>query len=111
MDYESFVPERITQLRQTKGVSAREMSLSIGQNMNYINHIENRKTEPSLTVFYYICDFFGITPREFFDDGNRQPARLNELMENVKQLDENELLHLAGFIKAIADNKQKVRKA
>jgi len=41
LDYESFVPERIAKLRQTKGVSARDMSLSIGQNVNYINHIEN----------------------------------------------------------------------
>lgn len=31
-----------------KSVSARDMSLSIGQNSEYINHIENRPTLPSI---------------------------------------------------------------
>ena len=39
--YEDFVPERIAQLRTKKGVSARDMSLSLGQANNYINNIEN----------------------------------------------------------------------
>ena len=34
---------RLSALRQQKGVSAREMSLALGQNTNYINRIENGK--------------------------------------------------------------------
>ena len=41
--YEDFVPERIAQLRIKKGVSARDMSLSLGQANNYINNIENKR--------------------------------------------------------------------
>ncbi len=106
MDYESFVSKRTTQLRMAKGVSARDMSLAMGQNGNYINLIENRKSEPSLAGLYNICDYFGITPKEFFDEGNLQPARLNDLMEDVKRLSENELLRLADFIKAITESKR-----
>lgn len=32
---------RMSQLRQAKGVSARDMSLSLGQSAGYINNIEN----------------------------------------------------------------------
>lgn len=39
--YEEFTQSRITQLRIQKGVSARDMSLSIGQSRGYINQIEN----------------------------------------------------------------------
>lgn len=39
--------ERLSQLREAKQVSAREMSLSIGQNCSYINRIENKKAFPS----------------------------------------------------------------
>ncbi len=106
MDYETFVPERIAGLRQAKGVSARDMSLSIGQNVNYINHIENRKMEPSLSGLFYICDYFGITPQEFFDEGNQQPARLKGFIEDVKHLDEKALLHLSNFIKEITGKKK-----
>ena len=39
--------KRLIQLRLEKGVSARDMSLSIGQSEAYINRIENRKMLPS----------------------------------------------------------------
>ena len=59
--------ERLTQLRLQKGVSARDMSLSLGQSESYINRIESKKMLPSMSVFFYICEYFGISPKEFFD--------------------------------------------
>ena len=47
--YEDFVPERLAKLRTQKGVSARDMSLSLGQANNYINNIENKKSPVSYT--------------------------------------------------------------
>ena len=44
--------ERLIQLRMQKGVSARDMSLSIGQNAGYIHNIESGKALPSMTVFF-----------------------------------------------------------
>ena len=104
-DYVDFVCKRVTQLRLAKGVSARDMSLSIGQNVNYINHIENRKAEPSLSGLFYICDYFGITPQEFFDIESSNPVQLKDLMEDVKKLKNAELLHLSGFVKEITKDR------
>ena len=101
-DYEAFVAERVAKLRTAKGVSARDMSLSIGQSVNYINQIENRKAEPSMSGLFYICEYFGITPQEFFDQDNQQPAVLKELMETAKQLDGSALAHLSAFLKEIS---------
>ena len=39
--------ERLSALRINKGVSARDMSLSIGQSPGYINNIENGINYPS----------------------------------------------------------------
>ena len=50
--YEKFVAERIAKLRSIKKVSAREMSLSLGQNEKYKNHIENGKSLPSMQAFF-----------------------------------------------------------
>ncbi len=63
--YEDFVPERIAQLRTKKGVSARDMSLSLGQANNYINNIENKKSLPAMQSFFYICEYLGVTPKDF----------------------------------------------
>ena len=103
MDYLNFISERTAKLRHAKGVSARDMSLSIGQNVNYINNIENRKAEPSMSGFIYICDYFRITPQEFFDIENTQPARLKDFVEDVKRLNDNQFIHLSNFLKEIVD--------
>ncbi len=47
MDEKDFAI-RLAWLREKKGVSARDMSLSIGQNPGYINNIETGKAKPSL---------------------------------------------------------------
>lgn len=52
--YEEFFSRRLAQLRAQKGVSAREMSLAIGQNSSYINRIENQRAFPSMQGFFYI---------------------------------------------------------
>ena len=100
---EVFIQERIAQLRTKKGVSARDMSLSLGQSESYINMIENKKSLPSMSVFLYICDYFKITPKEFFDDGNSDPEKLKELIGNLKRLDDKSLSHIAGLAKELAN--------
>ena len=102
--YEEFTQNRIAQLRSEKRVSARDMSLSLGQNNSYINQIENKKALPSLQGLFYICEYFGITPQEFFDPGNAYPAQLSQLVEDLKQLDEVTLGHVAGLVKKLAQN-------
>lgn len=64
--YEEFFSRRLAQLRAQKGVSAREMSLAIGQNSSYINRIENQRAFPSMQGFFYICEYLGVTPGAFF---------------------------------------------
>ena len=84
MDYIDWFPTRITELRMQKGVSARDMSLSLGQSESYINKIENKRTLPSITGFFYICDYFGITPQEFFNNNAAAPAKSKELMTEIE---------------------------
>lgn len=66
MEKEDFI-KRMVELRLKKGVSARDMSLSIGQSPGYINNIENGINYPSMSTFFYICEYLEVTPREFFD--------------------------------------------
>jgi len=100
--FENFLRERLAQLRVQKGVSARDMSLSLGQSENYINMIENKKSLPSMTVFFYICEYFGVTPQEFFESGNENPVKLNEIVADLKKLDDHSLTHIAEVIKGLA---------
>lgn len=103
--YEDFVPERIAKLRTQKGVSARDMSLSLGQANNYINNIENKKSLPSMQSFFYICEFLGVTPQEFFDEENACPEALQDFLAEAKQLDSRSREYIIGIMKELNSKK------
>ena len=101
MDQKEF-SRRLSELRMQKGVSARDMSLSLGQSAGYINNIENGVSFPSMSVFFYICDYLGITPKEFFDTDTSNPTKANELIAVCRHLSDaqiNNLLALARDLK------------
>ncbi len=89
--YEEDFALRLAKLRTQKGVSAREMSLSIGANSGYINNIETGKALPSMSNFFFICDYLGISPMEFFEEENTCPDRLRNLVEELKGLSPDQL--------------------
>ena len=92
---------RLAQLRLNKGVSAREMSLAIGQSKGYINNIETGVSFPSMTVFFYICEYLGITPMEFFDVDSKNPSKAQELLSAAKGLNNDDLDHLIALAKGL----------
>lgn len=93
--------ERLSQLRSNIGVSAREISLSIGQSPGYINNIENKKNLPSMTAFFDICDYFRISPMEFFDYETENPKLSQELITELRKLDYRETGHILEIVKDI----------
>ena len=103
--YEDFVPERIAQLRIKKGVSARDMSLSLGQANNYLNNIENKKSLPAMQSFFYICEYLGVTPKEFFDDDNADPTALREFIQEAQRLDAKSMEYILGIMKELNSRK------
>ena len=98
---------RLSFLRSNKNVSARDMSLSIGQSPSYINNIETGVSFPSMTAFFYICDYLGITPQEFFDVDSKDPVKEKELMRAVKGLSREQLDHLIAIAKGL-NNKREI---
>lgn len=99
--YEDEFPLRLAQLRAKKGVSARDMSLSLGQNAGYINNIESGKALPSMGNFFYICEYLDITPSAFFDINSDNPKELLQLIQKLKKLDENQLTSISTLVDGI----------
>ena len=92
---------RLARLRCEKGVSARDMSLSMGQNPGYINNIESGKSMPSLSGLFFICDYLGITPKDFFDEDSGNPSKAKELFEIAKTLSNKQLDSLISLAKGL----------
>ena len=86
-----FFSERMTKLRIQKGVSEYKMSLDMGHSGSYINSIASGKAMPSMGEFLYMCEYFGITPAEFFDEKIDAPIRIAGINEILRELDESDL--------------------
>lgn len=103
---ESFVRKRISSLRVKKGVSEYKMSLDIGHSKSYIQSISSGRALPSLSELLYICDYFGITPMQFFDEGMEFPVLTNQLLEATSSLDDEDLKILLSVAKRLSAKPQ-----
>jgi len=101
--HENFIRNRITELRLKKGVSEYRMSSDIGHGKSYIQSISSGRSNPSLPEFLYICEYFGITPRDFFDDELKNPALLQQAIDGLKSLSDDELNLILGNIKRLQE--------
>ena len=99
MQDEKFIRERITKLRLNKNVSEYRMSLDLGHGDSYIRNITSGKALPSMSEFLYICEYFNITPKEFFDQESKNPELINELVSISNGLSNDDLLVLISMAK------------
>ena len=90
---------RLAKLRLEKGVTARKMSLLLGQNENYISAIERRKYLPSMQGLLDICNYLGITMKDFFDKDIKNPSKINEIIKDLKKLDKSQLEAVSSIVK------------
>ena len=100
MEYSDFAL-RLARLREKKGASARDMSLSMGQNAGYIHNIESGKSKPSITGFFYICEYLNVTPSEFFETESTNPEKVNAIIKDLKKLDDKQLDTISALIKGL----------
>ena len=99
--YEEYVRERITQLRLRKGVSEYQMSYDLGHSRGYVYNISSGKALPPLKEFFAICDYFDITPKQFFDEKSENPMLAKKAGEEIEKLKEEDLRLLIELIERL----------
>ncbi|MBE6678179.1 MAG: helix-turn-helix transcriptional regulator [Ruminococcaceae bacterium] len=100
--YTEFTRERITKLRMEKGVSEYKMSYDLGHSRSYINNISSGKALPSMQEFFAICEYFDITPTEFFNVDVANPAVFSETAECIQKLSEKDMVLVLELIRRLA---------
>lgn len=93
-----FIRNRITELRLKKGASEYQMSLDLGQNKNYIQAISSGRALPSMKQFLNICEYFEITPFQFFDPQENNPQLIKKALDGMRKLSDDDLIMLIGLI-------------
>ena len=102
---ENFIRQRITELRLKKGVSEYKMSIDMGHSKGYIQSITSGRALPSLSEFIYMCDYLGVTPKDFFDDKIQEPILLQKIIAGIKNMNEKDLNTLLMLIDRLNEKK------
>lgn len=96
-----FIRDRISSLVVKMNVSEAKMSLDLGHSNSYIRSITSGKSLPSMQEFLSICNYFEITPQEFFDENLQDPLAVHKLYSIARRLpaeDVSALLTLAEHL-------------
>ena len=104
--YEQYVRDRITQLRMQKGVSEYQMSYDLGHSRGYVYNISSGKSLPPLSEFFSICEYFNITPMEFFNNQQKYPELVQTTLESVQKLSEEDLLLVLNLVRRLLRDKK-----
>lgn len=96
-----FVRDRITQLRLKKGVSEYQMSYDLGHSRSYVYNISSGKSLPPMAEFLQICNYLDITPSQFFDESEENPALLQTAIEELRKLNDDDLMLIIGNIRRL----------
>ena len=105
MEKIKFISKRVASLREAKKISARKMSLELGQSSEYINQIENGRSYPSIEGLINICEYLDISLSDFFDDKTQYPIQYKKLIQELNKLDSIELEKVIDMIKMITNKK------
>lgn len=97
----NFIRDRITQLRLQKGVSEYRMSYDLGHSRSYVYNISSGKALPPLSEFLSICEYFGVTPQQFFDEGTEYPTLVQTALGEMQKLNEDDLLLVINTIRRL----------
>ena len=97
-NYDTFVRNRITELRLKKNVSEHKMSLDLGKSGAYIRSITNGTALPSLKELFNIMAYFNMNPAEFFAPTEDKITTYFRLCERLRALNEDDLKKVQTFI-------------
>ena len=96
--YETYVRERITDLRTRKDVSEHRMSLELGKSGSYIRGITSGKALPSLRELFRIMAYLEVTPTEFFDGLDNPNSLRTKLREELMELNSEDLQKVSSIL-------------
>jgi len=103
-----FIAERITELRLKKNVSEYQMSLDLGKNKSYLQNISSGRSLPSMSQFLEICNYFNITPQQFFDEGLHNLPLYQKANDLLKQLDDDDMMAVIAILNRLTAKNKRV---
>lgn len=101
---ETFIQNRISELRLQAGISERKLSLDLGHSGSYIHGITSGNALPSITEFLYICEHLKISPRDFFDVSENLSLKQINAQTDITKLSHEDLDTIVHIMKRLLEH-------
>lgn len=101
-----FIKERYARIRLAHKISARKLSLELGQSREYINQIENGRALPSMEGLFNFCEYFNISLGEFFEENFNFPVEYGNIIKELNKMDSQEISVVYEMLKLINKTKK-----
>lgn len=86
-----FVSERISALINDHNISERQLSVELGHTEGYINKVTSGKLNISVNELLNICEYFQITPSQFFQGHDEYSPRQFHKLSSILQREEDDI--------------------
>lgn len=106
------IGDKIRQIREAKGLTQKEVSLTIGMDQSQYSKIEKGKTDPSTSTVDKIAKAIGIELSDLFashdvlKDINSYDKSLMEKLHLIEQLDEEEKKSIFNIVDGLVSKKK-----
>lgn len=95
--------ERLTELIISHNISNRKLSTEIGMSSSYIQGVISGGHLPSLDTFFTICEYFDITPYEFFVPRESKAADYVKLYHMINNCSPEKISFLIATLENLDD--------
>jgi len=102
---EDYVLKKVTELRNERNWSLYRLAKEAGISYSTLNNSFHRNNVPSVSTLIHICDGFGITLSEFFDENGSTPKQLTisdqRLLTDFHKLPRNDKNQLTAYMQGL----------
>ncbi len=100
---EEFVRQRIEELRLRKSVAKGKLSSELGHGRNYIYMITSGKAPISVLDLIAICEYFGITMSEFFDENPSHSSLIQTVVDELMDMEDEDIMFTLRLIRRMKE--------
>ena len=106
------IGEQIKTVREAKGLSQKQVALSINMDPSQYSKIEKGKTDPSISTLEKVADALNVSlpelfqSQEIFKDINSADKTIMEKLQLIEQLDDQEKTSLFNIIDSLFAKKR-----
>ncbi len=101
-ELKEFVAEQISRLAYNNNISYRELSVMLGYEESYVNHIVNNHQNTSLKGLFDITKYFKVDFHHFFNKNIKNPDLITAINEECEKLSREDLQSVLYIIRKMA---------